>query len=197
MIMRKWWLLRGGLLVLGTPLISSACFVPNIVPNADKEPLIDKDFETEKNRQKDLWNRAFLDNPTGSDITGLMNQKDMDEWTKRFLESNWNNNKTRWVLATSAKETADLFDNEFMKPFLDASAKAQAKMNKAFDAVSKETELLFNNDELSSRAKEAVERYKKHGNIHSLESANETAEIFSDELSSLAREAVERYKKHG
>ncbi|UUM25389.1 hypothetical protein NQV05_03245 [Mycoplasmopsis agalactiae] len=93
--MRKRLLLKGGLLTLVTPLISSACFVPNYEKDINKNI----DDKNEVNRQ---WEKIFIDSPTGSDIKKL----EIDDWAKIQIESSK-------AFLSSAKMTEDIFSDEF------------------------------------------------------------------------------------
>ncbi|MCE6090705.1 hypothetical protein J7894_01210 [Mycoplasmopsis agalactiae] len=123
--MRKILLLKGGLLTLVTPLISSACFVPNYEKDINKNI----DDKNELNRQ---WEKIFINSPTGSDIKKL----EIDNWAKIQIESSK-------AFFAPAKMTEDIFSDEFKNLANNAINRYKRHGDKHASESAKMTESLF------------------------------------------------------
>ncbi|MCE6115448.1 MAG6090-like repeat-containing lipoprotein [Mycoplasmopsis agalactiae] len=170
--MRKTLLAKNVLLLFSMPLISSACYVPNILENNANKPVW-KDFSN-KNHNDVLpqWNKVFVDSPTGHDISKI----ELDKWEKNRLKN------SRGFLA-SAKMTGELFSDEFLDYEINIiKNEIDSRIhNQEHSIASAENTARMFDDAYTDSTKKAVERYKKHTDKHLSESAKHFAELFSDE----------------
>lgn len=170
--MKKTLLAKNVLMLFSMPLISSACYVPNILENNANKPVW-KDFSNKNlNDVLPQWNKVFVDSPTGHDISKI----ELDKWEKSRLKN------SKGFLA-SAKMTGELFSDEFLDYEISVvKNEIDSKIhNQEHNISSAENTARMFDDAYTDLAKKAVERYKKHTDKHLSESARHFAELFSDE----------------